>query len=76
VDVGRGGQTVGQLGDRLRLEFRQFQVGGDGHIRRQDPGTAGIGHNGYASAAGDLSTRLSEGAFSLIGKSIGKIEEL
>ncbi len=76
VDVGRRGEVARQLVDRLLLEFRQFQVGGDGHVGRQDPRTAGVGHDGHPFAAGDLPLRLAEGALVLVGKGIGEIEEL
>ena len=76
VDVGRGGEMARQLVDRLLLELRQFEIGGDGHVGRQDPRSAGVGHDGHPFAAGDLPLRLAEGAFALVGKGIGEIEEL
>ena len=70
------GRWLRQLVDRLLAELRQFEVGGDGHVGRQDPRTAGVGHDGHPLPAGDLPLRLAEGAFVLVGEGIGKIEEL
>ena len=66
---------AGQFVNRLLRELRQFEMGGNGHVGRQDPRTAGIRHDGHPSPAGDLPLRLAEGAFMLVGKGIGKIEE-
>ena len=70
-----GGRSLERASTVILSSFASSRPEEDGHIRRHDSGTAGVGHNGDAIACGELPLQLAHGRLALVGKRVGVVEE-